>query len=110
MPAQPAVIINASSGADDKNAARQRISTILASHGWSASITVVERGDSLVAAAPLFDWRAYLRSVRAYLSTVNASFRPATMTTVVLAGGQAVLRVQVTAPSPLGVFGTQGPG
>ena len=53
---------------------------------------------------------AYLRSVRAYLSTVNASFRPATMTTVVLASGQAVLRVQVTAPSPLGVFGTQGPG
>ena len=29
------------------------------------------------------------------------------MTTVVLADGQAVLRVEVTAPSPLGVFGPQ---
>jgi hypothetical protein len=53
---------------------------------------------------------AYLRSVRAYLSTLNASIRPASMTTVVLADGQAVLRVEVTAPSPLGVFGTQRPG
>jgi hypothetical protein len=51
---------------------------------------------------------AYLRSVRAYLSTVNATFRPATMTTVVLADGKTVLRVEVTAPSPLGVFGTKG--
>jgi hypothetical protein len=51
---------------------------------------------------------AYLRSVRAYLSTVNVSFRPATMTSVVLADGQPALRVEVSAPSPLGV--TAGPG
>jgi hypothetical protein len=51
---------------------------------------------------------AYLRSVRAYLSTVNATFRPATMTTVVRADGQAVLRVEVTAPSPLGISGSRG--
>jgi hypothetical protein len=48
---------------------------------------------------------AYVRSVRAYLSTVDPRFRPASMMTVVLAEGQAVLRVEVTAPSPLGVFG-----
>jgi hypothetical protein len=29
------------------------------------------------------------------------------MTTVMLPDGQAVLRIEVTAPSPLGVFGTQ---
>jgi len=46
---------------------------------------------------------AYVKSVRAYLSTVNTKFRPAEMTDVVLANGQAVLRVEVTAPSPLGV-------
>jgi hypothetical protein len=51
---------------------------------------------------------AYVRSLRAYLSTVNASFRPATMTTVVLADGRPVLRVEVSAPSPLGVTGGQG--
>jgi hypothetical protein len=51
---------------------------------------------------------AYVRSVRAYLNTLNIKFRPAAMTTVVLADGQAVLRVEFTAPSPLGVFGPQG--
>jgi hypothetical protein len=51
---------------------------------------------------------AYLRSVLAWLSTTNASFRPATMTTAVLADGQAVLRVEVTAPSPLGGPAIQG--
>jgi len=44
---------------------------------------------------------AYVRSVRGYLSTVNARFRPARTTTVVLPDGQAVLRVEFTAPSPL---------
>ena len=48
---------------------------------------------------------AYVRSVRTYLSTADATFRPASMTTVTLADGQAVLRIEVTAPSPLGVFG-----
>ncbi len=50
---------------------------------------------------------AYVRSVRAYLSSVNASFRPAAMTTVTVAG-QAVLRLEVAAPSPFGVPGPQG--
>jgi hypothetical protein len=48
---------------------------------------------------------AYVRSVRTYLSTADTGFRPASMTTVTLADGQAVLRIEVTAPSPLGVFG-----
>jgi hypothetical protein len=50
---------------------------------------------------------AYVRSLHAYLSTADVRFRPAIMTTVVLADGQHVLRVEVTAPSPLGVFGSQ---
>ena len=50
---------------------------------------------------------AYVRSLRAHLSTADVRFRPAIMTTVVLADGQHVLRVEVTAPSPLGVFGPQ---
>jgi len=51
---------------------------------------------------------AYVRSVRAYLNTVDAKYRPARTVTVVLPGDQAVLRVEFTAPSPLGVFGPQG--
>jgi type II secretory pathway pseudopilin PulG len=47
----------------------------------------------------------YVRSLRAYLSTADVTFRPASMATVVLVDGQAVLRIEVTAPSPLGVFG-----
>jgi hypothetical protein len=50
---------------------------------------------------------AYVRSLRAYLSAADVRFRPAIMATVVLADGQHVLRVEVTAPSPLGVFGSQ---
>ena len=50
---------------------------------------------------------AYVKSLRTYLSTADVSFRPASMTTVVLPDGQHVLRVEVTAPSPLGVFGSQ---
>ena len=49
---------------------------------------------------------AYLRSMRADLGT--AAYRPATTTTVVLPGGEAVLRIEFTAPSPLGLFGPQG--
>jgi hypothetical protein len=51
---------------------------------------------------------AYVNAARAFLSQVSVQYRPASMTTVVLADGQAVLRVMVTAPSPLGVFGAQG--
>jgi hypothetical protein len=48
---------------------------------------------------------AYVRAVRAFLSQVSVQYRPASMTEVPLADGQPVLRVMVTAPSPLGVFG-----
>jgi hypothetical protein len=48
---------------------------------------------------------AYVGSLRAHLSTADVTFRPAIVTTAVLADGQHVLRVEVTAPSPLGVFG-----
>src|SRR5260370_28124399 len=51
---------------------------------------------------------AYVQAVRAYLSGVNAAFRPASMTTVVLADGQAVLRVGFAAPSPLTASGSPG--
>jgi hypothetical protein len=47
---------------------------------------------------------AYAKSARAYLSTVNSRFRPASMTATDLAGGHAVLRVEFTAPSPLGMY------
>ena len=50
---------------------------------------------------------AYVRSIRSYISTVDAQYRPARTETVVI-GGQVLLRVEFTAPSPLGVFGPQG--
>jgi hypothetical protein len=51
---------------------------------------------------------AYVRSLLAYVGTVDAKFRPARTVTVVLPSGQSVLRVEFTGPSPLGVFGPQG--
>jgi len=45
---------------------------------------------------------AYLSSARAYLSTVSAEFQLIPVTTVTPPHGPALLRVQVTAPSPLG--------
>ncbi len=47
---------------------------------------------------------AYLRSMRADLGLVQAEYRPASIATVVL-GGQTVLRIECTAPSPLGLLG-----
>lgn len=47
---------------------------------------------------------AYVRAVRVFLSQVKTQYRPASMTEVP-ADGQAVLRVEFAAPSPLGVFG-----
>jgi hypothetical protein len=47
---------------------------------------------------------AYLRSVRSYLDELTTTFRPLRTVTVVLPDGQAVLRVEFTAPSPLGVL------
>jgi hypothetical protein len=51
---------------------------------------------------------AYVRSIRADLGAVPAGYRPASIATVVLRGGQAVLRIEFTAPSPLGLLGPQG--
>jgi hypothetical protein len=51
---------------------------------------------------------AYLRSLRASLNKLNAQFRPARIMQVLRSGGRTVLRVEFTAPSPLGLFGTQG--
>jgi hypothetical protein len=44
---------------------------------------------------------AYVRSVRSYLDGLNSKARPARTVPVVLPDGQAVLRVEFTAPSPL---------
>jgi len=51
---------------------------------------------------------AYVQSVRADLETGPAGYRPASITTVALAGGQSVLRIEFTAPSPLGLLSPQG--
>ncbi|HET9080962.1 MAG TPA: hypothetical protein VFO01_10680, partial [Trebonia sp.] len=48
----------------------------------------------------------YARSVRAALSGLDASFRPVRTVPVVLPDGQAVLRMEFTAPSPLGMSGS----
>jgi hypothetical protein len=48
---------------------------------------------------------AYVRSVRAYLDRAGNKYRPASMTTLVLPNGPAVLRIDFSAPSPFGVFG-----
>jgi hypothetical protein len=47
----------------------------------------------------------YVRSMIADLGTVSTQLRPASTETVVLPGGQKVLRVEFTAPSPLGLLG-----
>jgi hypothetical protein len=49
---------------------------------------------------------AYVRSVRAYLDRAGSKYRPASMTTVVIPNGPTVLRIDFSAPSPFGVFGT----
>jgi hypothetical protein len=48
---------------------------------------------------------AYAKAVREFLARVMVSYRPASITTVVLPDGNPGLRVTVSAPSPLGVFG-----
>jgi predicted pyridoxine 5'-phosphate oxidase superfamily flavin-nucleotide-binding protein len=47
---------------------------------------------------------AYVRALRAVLGAVSAQFRP-TVVTVNLPDGQRVLRIEVTAPSPLTLLG-----
>ena len=51
---------------------------------------------------------AYVRSVHSYLSGLDTGLRPVRTVPVVLPDGQAVLRVEFSAPSPLGVSGSQG--
>jgi hypothetical protein len=48
---------------------------------------------------------ATLNSVKRFLLAQQTPFRPAHVTTVRLASGQTVLRVEFTAPSPLGLLG-----
>ena len=48
---------------------------------------------------------AYVKAVRDFLAQVKVSYRPASMTAVPLPDGDPGLRVTVSAPSPLGVFG-----
>jgi hypothetical protein len=48
---------------------------------------------------------AYVRAVRSYLDGLKTTSRPVRIVRVVLRDGQAVLRVEFTAPSPLGVSG-----
>jgi hypothetical protein len=50
----------------------------------------------------------YARSVSSALSGLDTSFRPVRTVPVVLPDGQAVLRVEFTAPSPLGMSGANG--
>ena len=45
---------------------------------------------------------AYVQSILTGLGTVPAAYRPARTATVVLPGGQTVLRIEFTAPTPLG--------
>lgn len=47
---------------------------------------------------------AYVRSMRAYLRALPADLHPASIETLMDAGGEAVLRIQFAAPSPLGLF------
>ena len=46
----------------------------------------------------------YLQSIRTDLGTVPAVYRPARTATVVLPGGQTVIRIEFTSPTPLGLF------
>ena len=48
----------------------------------------------------------YARSVRSALSGLDTSFRPTRTVPMVLPDGQAVLRVEFAAPSPLGMSGS----
>lgn len=51
---------------------------------------------------------AYVQSMRANLDAVSIRFRPTSIETVTYPEGQSVLRVEFSAPSPLGLFSTNG--
>jgi len=59
-------------------------------------------------AAPTAD-PVYLRNLRASLGAISARFRPTSIMTKVLLSGQAVLRIEFTAPTPFGLLGPQKP-
>jgi hypothetical protein len=64
---------------------------------------IAETGGAASAGGP-----AYVRSVRALLGAQTAPYRPLRAETA-LAAGQAVLRIEFPAPSPLGLLGAPGP-
>ncbi len=49
-------------------------------------------------------WLAYVQSVRALLGAQNPTYRPLRIEPTRLPGGQAVLRIEFAAPSPLGLL------
>ena len=71
--------------------------------GPGSSAGVALRFADLSQASPVagLTQAGYVRSVRSALSGLNAGFRPVRTVPVVLPDGQAVLRVEFTAPSPL---------
>ena len=52
--------------------------------------------------------RAYLRSMTRYLNSLHGLYRPAQIQTERPADGQTELRIEFTAPSPLGLFAPSG--
>jgi hypothetical protein len=65
----------------------------------SADISVAPAGSGRAAAT--------LNAAKRFLLAQQSPFRPADVTTVQLAGGQAALHVEFTAPSPLGLLGAR---
>jgi hypothetical protein len=63
----------------------------------SADISVAPAGSGRAA--------AMLNAAKRFLLAQQSPFRPADVTTVQLAGGQAALQIEFTAPSPLGLLG-----
>jgi hypothetical protein len=57
--------------------------------------------------AAQMDRAAYVQATRASLAKLTGPFRPASTMTVTPAGGRPVLRVEFTAPSPVGLLGPQ---
>ena len=52
---------------------------------------------------------AYVHALTTLLQQQQPPFRPASISTVALASGEKVLRIEFTAPSPLGLLGRAGP-
>ncbi len=76
--------------------------------GASAGVPLRFADLSLTSQAGGLAQAAYVRSVRSCLAGLKTIFRPARTVPVVLPDGRAVLRVEFTAPSPLGMSGSPG--